>query len=59
MPRKRLDETQETIVFSIRMPVDLHAALVDLAQRENRSLSQQVVYLLRLQIAPTDDEPCS
>jgi hypothetical protein len=47
MPRPKLDKNQETIVLSIRMPADLHAALSELAQAENRSLSQQVVYLLR------------
>ena len=59
MPRKKLDDTQDTVVFSVRMPADLHEALSALAQRENRSLSQQVVYLLRQAMTPAGDEPCS
>ena len=33
--------------FALRLPPDLHAALVEMARREERSLNQQLLYLLR------------
>lgn len=38
--------------MSVRMPADLHQALAELARQENRSLSQQVVHLLRQALRP-------
>ena len=33
--------------YALRMPPDLHAALVDMARREDRSLNQQLIHMLR------------
>jgi hypothetical protein len=33
--------------YALRLPPDLHAALVELARREDRSLNQQIIRLLR------------
>lgn len=33
--------------ITVRMPADLHAALVRLAEEESRTLNGQIVYLLR------------
>jgi hypothetical protein len=34
-------------LFSLRLPVDLHAALVKLAERDTRSLHGEIIALLR------------
>ena len=41
-----MDEKRE-VRYALRLPPDLHAALVELARREDRSLTQQLIYLLR------------
>lgn len=41
--------------FVLRLPARLHAALVSLSKREDRSVNQQIVHLLRE--AVPDDEP--
>ena len=33
--------------YALRLPPDLHAALVELARREDRSLNQQLIHMLR------------
>ena len=33
--------------YALRLPPDLHGALVEMARREDRSLNQQLIYLLR------------
>ncbi len=33
--------------YSLRLPPDVHERLVELARREDRSLNQQLVYMLR------------
>ena len=40
-------EDERDFFYSYRLPRDLHAALVDMAHREERSLNQQLIYLLR------------
>jgi hypothetical protein len=40
-------KTDGEVRYALRLPPDLHAALVDLAQREDRSLNQQIIRLLR------------
>ena len=40
-------ETKQVVRFALRLPPDLHAALVELARREDRSLNQQLIRLLR------------
>ena len=37
-------------LLSLRLPDDLHAALKELAARENRSLHSQIIYILRMYI---------
>lgn len=39
----------------LRLPADLHAALVALARQEERSLHGQIVYLLRRGIERRDE----
>ena len=41
-----MDERRE-VRYSLRLPPDLHGALVEMARREDRSLNQQLIYLLR------------
>ena len=41
-----MDEKRE-VRYALRLPPALHAALVDMARREDRSLNQQLIYLLR------------
>ena len=40
-------ETKQVVRFALRLPPDLHAALVELARREDRSLNQQLIRMLR------------
>ncbi len=40
-------EDEREVRYSLRLPPDLHAALVDMARRDERSLNQQLIYLLR------------
>ena len=40
-------ETKHEVRYALRLPPDLHAALVELAQREDRSLNQQLIRMLR------------
>ncbi len=40
-------ETKREVRYALRLPPDLHAALVDLARREDRSLNQQLIRMLR------------
>ena len=39
-------EDEREVGYSLRLPPDLHRALVEMARREDRSLNQQLVYLL-------------
>ncbi len=40
-------ESKREVLDALRLPPDLHAALVELARREDRSLNQQLIHLLR------------
>ena len=40
-------ESEREVRYALRLPPDLHAALVEMARHEDRSLNQQLVYLLR------------
>ena len=40
-------QDKREVRYALRLPPDLHAALVELARREDRSLNQQLIYLLR------------
>ena len=40
-------EGKREVRYALRLPPDLHAALVELARREDRSLNQQLIRLLR------------
>ena len=40
-------EDKREVRYALRLPPDLHAALVELARREDRSLNQQLIRLLR------------
>ncbi len=40
-------ETKQAVRYALRLPPDLHAALVELARREDRSLNQQLIRMLR------------
>ena len=41
-----MDDRRE-VRYALRLPPDLHAALVELARREDRSLNQQLIRMLR------------
>ncbi len=41
----------ETVKLQLRLPVDVHRAVADLAEREDRSINGQIVYLLRQALA--------
>lgn len=45
------------VKLQLRLPPELHAALVELATREERSLNGQIVYLLRGAMPPADPSP--
>ena len=40
-------QAKREIRYALRLPPDLHAALVELARREDRSLNQQLIRMLR------------
>jgi hypothetical protein len=40
-------QDRREVRYALRLPPDLHAALVEMARREERSLNQQMVYVLR------------
>ena len=40
-------EGKREVRYALRLPPELHAALVDMARREDRSLNQQLIRLLR------------
>ena len=40
-------EDRREVRYALRLPPDLHAALVELARREDRSLNQQLIRMLR------------
>ncbi len=40
-------EAKQEVRYALRLPPDLHAALVELARREDRSLNQQLIRMLR------------
>lgn len=42
---------KDFVRFALRLPHDLHEALKEAAERENRSLHGQIVYLLRQGLA--------
>lgn len=45
----------KSVPLTLRLPEDLHAALVDRAQRDARSLNRQIVFLLREALFPLAD----
>lgn len=45
------------IKFLLRLPPQLHAALVRLAQRETRSLHGQIIHLLRQGVTQAGENP--
>ena len=52
-----------TVTVTIRMPPDLAQALKELAEREERSLSGQIIVMLKAQVAgncghPSHPIPC-
>jgi hypothetical protein len=40
-------EGRREVRYALRLPPDLHATLVELARREDRSLNQQLIHMLR------------
>jgi hypothetical protein len=40
-------EDRREVRYALRLPPDLHAALVEFARREDRSLNQQLIHMLR------------
>ena len=40
-------QDKREVRYALRLPSDLHVALVEMARREDRSLNQQLIYLLR------------
>ncbi len=40
-------KAEREVRYALRLPPDLHAALVELARREDRSLNQQLIHMLR------------
>lgn len=48
-------EMKDVIQFLLRLPPDLHAKLKAMAEREERSLNAQIVYLLRRAVQRDED----
>ena len=40
-------QDRREVRYALRLPPDLHAALVEMARHEERSLNQQIIYVLR------------
>jgi hypothetical protein len=40
-------DTRREVRYALRLPPDLHRSLVELAEREDRSLNQQLIHMLR------------
>ena len=40
-------QTKREVRYALRLPPDLHTALVELARRDDRSLNQQLIHMLR------------
>ena len=40
-------QERREVRYALRLPPDLHAALVEMTRREDRSLNQQLIRLLR------------
>ena len=40
-------EGRREVRYALRLPPDLHVALVEFAKREDRSLNQQLIHMLR------------
>ena len=40
-------KAEREVRYALRLPPDLHAALVELARSEDRSLNQQLIHMLR------------
>ncbi len=40
-------DVRREVRYALRLPPDLHAALVDLARREDRSINQQIIHMLK------------
>ncbi|MBI3971859.1 MAG: toxin-antitoxin system HicB family antitoxin [Chloroflexi bacterium] len=47
--------TEPTVSLTLRLPYSLHAAAVELAAREDRTLNNLVVHLLRREAAREDE----
>ena len=40
-------DAKNEVRYALRLPADLHQALVEFARRENRSLNQHLIHMLR------------
>ena len=54
-PARDTPEPAVDVRVTLRLPADLHAALRDLARRDDRSLNREIVALLRQAALPTVD----
>lgn len=45
------------VKLTLRLPADVHRALVAAAAREHRSLNAHLVHVLEASTMPADDEP--
>jgi len=54
MPRRRSPSSQpprESVTLSVRFPVAVHRALLEVANQERRSVSAQVLYIVERYLA--------
>ncbi len=58
MPRPKMTD-EKIIATTVRIPVSFHNILMDEAQRSNRSLNQEILYLLHRALAAGFGEPSS
>lgn len=51
-----LDTVAGELKFLLRLPPDLHAALVEISKQDTRSLNGQIVHILRQYVAAQQSE---
>jgi hypothetical protein len=56
MPRRKIKPDEDTVQFTFRMPVSLHKRINELALKEERTLSQELRWLLHLSVEIREKE---
>jgi len=57
MPRKRLYNNEDTVAFSIRLPVSLRDKIENVAYKNRRSVNQEIVNRLEKSLKEETPDP--